>query len=239
MEAKEIQLYRNRFKKFYERYGHRYPREVIRYIDIYFESCLEEGLCSDILMQVYQELGVKRLIPSYYEVNANKITENFDIGCHIAEIGSGFLPALANIIASRQLKIGKGTITLFDPLLLPKRPIYKNMTIKREFFTRDTDISQFDLIISTLPCSLTEDIIETACRNHKDFYVAMCECNHLDDYIDIDIHDDDNEIYESFMIDRAVTHFIKHNNQKDKELYTDTLDDGYGMYAPIIYTKRR
>ena len=41
------------------------------------------------------------------------------------------------------------------------------------------------------------------------------------------------------MIDRAVTHFIKHNNQKDRELYTDTLDDGYGMYAPIIYTKRR
>ena len=70
----------------------------------------------------------------------------------------------ANKLAYEQLKINKGTITIYEPLLVDAKAKYPNMTIHKEDFTQKTDITKFDLVTGIMPCEATETIIEQACR---------------------------------------------------------------------------
>ena len=157
--------------------------------------------------------------------------ENFDIGCNIVEIASGRYPALANLVATEQLKIGKGTITLYDPLLIPMEPEFPNMTIKRKYFSTKTNIKDYDLLISTMPCRITDAILETAAINRKNFYVALCTCDHLTEPID----EDGFGLYQTYEVDKATYLTYKYGNG---QLIVDELDDDYEIDAPIVYNKK-
>ena len=105
---------------------------------------------------------------------------NIPTGCRHCPDG-GYFPAFANLVAEEQLKIGKGTITVYDPCLVFNEPKYINMTLHKEYFTTNTDVSNHDLLVGIYPCEATEAIIESAIKNDKDFYVAMCGDAHSSD----------------------------------------------------------
>ena len=70
-------------------------------------------------------------------------------------------PTLSNLIARSQLNIGSGTITVYDPRLVISEPKYSNMKLYKEEFKKDIDISSFDLVISIMPCSATEIVLDS------------------------------------------------------------------------------
>ena len=231
MEERDIKLYKKRLKEFVLHYGSLYPPGAIEFIKHSFVDSLDYVCDVDILMQVKQAIGVKFDIPSFYEAHLQKIMENFDIGCNIVEIASGMYPALANLVATEQLKIGKGTITLYDPLLIPMDPEFPNMTIKRKTFSTRTNIKDYDLLISTMPCKITDAIIETAAVNHKNFYIALCSCDHFRK----PLAPEELGLYQEHEIDRAAYLTYKHGNG---EIIVDKLSDDYEINTPIVYNKR-
>ena len=232
MEAERLALYNKKFQLFIKKYGPLYPKDVLGFITKEFERGIKNPCSVDVLMQVYQEIGVKFDVLSFYEAHLKKLMEHFDIGCNIVDVASGRIPAFANLIAREQLRIGKGTITLYDRALLPLKPKYANMTFRKESFTKDTDTSNADLIVSTLPCEATETIIENACRNKKNFYVAMCGCTHFKPYEDIEGTPFD---YQDKVIDLAELFVEQFQNG---EIMIDHLDENYHINNPILYNKR-
>ena len=231
MEHREIEKYLRRYQEFIKKHGNSYPKSVLNFIDAAFLESLDNVCDVDILMQVKQAIGVKHDIPSYYEAHLQKIMENFDIGCNVVEIASGRYPALANLVATEQLKIGKGTITLYDPLLIPMGPEFPNMTIKRKYFSTKTNIKDYDLLISTMPCRITDAILETAAVNHKDFYVALCSCDHFIK----PLGPEELGLYQEYEVDKAA--ILTHRYQNG-ELIVDQLSDDYEIDTPIVYNKR-
>ena len=231
MEEREINLYKRRFKEFIKHYGPLYPVGAMEFIKQSFEASLDSVCDVDIVMQVKQAIGVKYDIPSFYEAHLQKIMENFDIGCNIVEIASGMYPALANLVATEQLKIGKGTITLYDPLLIPMDPEFPNMTIKRKHFSTKTNIKDYDLLISTMPCRITDAILETAAVNHKNFYVALCSCDHFRK----PLGPEELGLYQEYEVDKAA--ILTHRYQNG-ELIVDQLSDDYEINTPIVYNKK-
>ena len=233
MELIERETINKKFFKFFKKYAHLYPKEAREFIKDNFASSIRNICQADILMQINQELGVTFPIPSFYEAHVNKIMELFDIGCHITDVASGMLPAFANLIASRQLKIGKGTITLYDPELLTTEPKYRNMTLHKEEFTTNTNISSSNLLVGILPCKATETIIESACTNHKDFYIAMCGCTHFKHITPYMLPSP--ELYQLEIIDLAEKLLKQYDNGK---LVVEHLDDNYEINYPILYNKK-
>ena len=233
MEASQLAMYQKRFQTFLSKYGSLYPEEVLKFIKKEFERGINYPCSIDILMQVYQEIGVNFSMPSFYEAHLKKLMSQFDIGCNVVDVASGRIPSFANLIAEEQLRIGKGTITLYDRALLPFRPKYANMFYKKELFTPETDTSNADLIVATLPCAATESIIENACRNHKKFYIAMCGCTHFDPYE----HRFDTSLnaYQQHIINLAELFVDQFDNG---ELYVDCLSDDYTINHPILYNKK-
>jgi len=175
---KPSHMLQSRFNKFKAQYQSQYEPEAWQYIEEHFFEDIHSDEAPDILLQVYEELG---LFPSggmFYHKHLKLLKKLFPIDGNIVEVGSGRIPAFANLLASEQGKIGKGTITLYEPLLVQLEPKYSNMTFHKEFFDEDTDISKADLVVGIMPCDATESILANAIKHNIDFYVAMCGCVH-------------------------------------------------------------
>ena len=169
-----------KFDNFKIQYKHLYSKEDWEYIENNFFKRLGDAEVPDLLMQVYAALDIKKSPAKFYHRHLRLIRNRFPLTGNIIEIGSGKIPGFADMIAHEQLKLGAGTITIYDPQLLEETPKYSNMTLHKEEFYRDTDISNYDLVLGLMACEATESILENAIKNHKDFYVAMCGCVHAD-----------------------------------------------------------
>lgn len=171
-----------RFNQFKRKYQNKYPESAWEYIEENFWFYIFSTCAPDILMQIYAEIGIEHENGDFYQEHIRRIKSKFDIGCNIVDVGSGLIPSFANQLAYEQLKIKKGTVTIFEPLLLVKRPKHRNMRLHQEEFTENTNIKEFDLLTGIMPCEATEIAIEKACQERKDFYIAMCGCTHFDYY---------------------------------------------------------
>lgn len=169
---------KKRFEVFKDKYSHKYSPKAWEYIEDNFFDMIHSNETPDILMQVYSELDITPSSAMFYRKHLKLLKSKFPIDGNILEIGSGRIPAFANLIASEQNRIKKGTITIYDPLLVELTPKYHNMTLHKEYFNLDTDVSMYDLLVGIMPCEATESILESAISNKKDFYVAMCGCVH-------------------------------------------------------------
>lgn len=105
------------------------------------------------------------------------IENEFGLDKRILEISCGPIPFLSKQIAKKQIRIGKGTITAIDPLLVMRK--YKNITLIKQQITSLTDISNYDLIVSKEPCMATELIIKLCYRYSKEFSIIPCDCYNL------------------------------------------------------------
>lgn len=185
-----------------------------------------------MLLQKYSKLGTYN--NGFYLAHLNKIKQNFDIRCDVLDVASGTVPVFANLLAKEQLELGCGSVTLYDPRLILRLGKYDNMFCNKKYFSLDVDVSKYKLITGIFPCEVTDDIITSACINQKDFYVALCGCDHFatdyDEYMFSDA-----PIYEEYIIDRAKSLVKEYDNGI---LVVDRLNNSVFNY-PILYNKRK
>ena len=222
------------FKKFAKKYRHEYSDTSWEFIEENFWTYVYSNVCPDILMQIYTELGIESQNGNFYKEHVRRVQERFDISGKVLDIGSGKIPAFANLLAHEQLRIGKGTITLYEPLLLTTDPKHRNMTLHKTEFTSDTHIKEFDLLTGILPCGATESIVENACRNQKDFYIAMCGCTHFD-YIPWGMYVTP-EMYQDHVIDKTKRLLKEYDNGT---LIVERLEGEKDLDYPILYNRKK
>lgn len=231
---KKDEILKLRFEKFILKHGLMYDKDALEFIINNFWNYMNEATAPDVLMEVYSELGVYDKENNMYLEHLNKIKENFDIRSNILEIGCGSIPAFGNLVAKEQLKLGKGTITVYDPYLVLDKPKYPNMVLHRNIFTEKKDADNYDLITGIFPCDATELIIKKACENKKDFYIGMCGCSHFK-YPEASIYGYNPEAYQNYVISLA-RHLLEKNN--NGELCIDYLNSKYDIEYPILYNKK-
>ncbi len=222
------------FQSFKNTYKHLYERDDWEYIEESFWTYLYSNCAPDILMQVYSETGLEPVCGSFYNKHLQKLKSIFDVRCNVLDVASGMIPSFANLVASEQLHLKKGTVTLYEPLLLTTTPKYPNMKLHMKNFTADTHIKEFDLITGIMPCAATESIIESACSNQKDFYIAMCGCTHFE-HIPWGMYVTP-EMYQDYVIERAEALLEEFDNGT---LVVDKLEEGYEIDYPILYNRKK
>ncbi len=226
---------KNKFAKFKEQYQHLYSKEAWQYIEDYFFEQLKEKDAPDILMQIYSELKINPSPARFYHRHLRLIKKLFPLDGNIIEIGSGMIPAFANLVANEQRKIKAGTITLYEPLLLPEKPKYSNMTFHKETFTTETDLTNYDLVLGIMPCEATESILENAIKSRKDFYVAMCGCVHSPLSYFYGYYSISPELYQSHVINNAIKLSKEYDNGEIEVTRLKNTELDY----PILYNRRR
>ena len=234
LKGKNEQEITQLFKKFAMKYRHEYSETAWEYIEENFWTYVYSNTGPDILMQIYTELGIESPEGNFYKEHLKRVQERFDITGNILDIGSGRIPSFANLLAQRQLSLGKGTLTLYEPLLVDIKPKHRNMTLYKEEFTSNTHIKEFDLITGIMPCEATELIIEQACRNQKHFYIAMCGCTHSD-YVPWPMYTSP-QIYQDQII-RKTSQLLKEYN--NGELTIEKLADNYDIDYPILSNRKK
>lgn len=216
------------YKENYEKY---YNAEERAFIDEHFFTDVTKKNGVDLLMQIYSELGLDEDQNTFYKAHLQKIKELFGLERNIIEVGSGFIPAVANKIAAYQQKIHKGTITIYEPLLRIMTSNYPNMTIHKEAFTLDTPVDHQSLGISILSCEATSTIIKSFCQNKMDFYIAMCGCDHSGN-----LFWTNPTFYQDRMIELAKRLVKEYDNGS---LEVTTLDSSFNIDYPILYNRRK
>ena len=219
LESKRIQMR----KKYADKYGNRIWDFIERNMAYY----LDDECAPHELKELYDEMGLELKYGNFYEAHLQKFMEHFDITKNIVEIGAGYIPVFARKIAHEQIKLGAGTITVYDPLLVPKRSNIKNMHLHRKEFKSNTRIKEFDIITGIYTCDATEVAIESACKNHKDFYISLCDCDKLGTGNPKDTH--------KYIIAKTERLLNEYDNGT---LVVDTLGGNFINPNPILYNKR-
>ncbi len=222
------------YDKFKKKYKHLYDEEEWVFIEDNFWTYVYEPAACDLLMQIYTELGIELEEPSFYQRHLTNIQRNFDIRSNVLDVASGMIPSFANLLAHEQLRLGKGTVTLYEPLLLTTKPKHRNMTLHKEKFQENTRIKEFDLITGIMPCAATESVIKAACMNRKDFYIAMCGCTHFEYipwYMSVT-----PEMYQEHVIALAKDLLEEYDNGT---LVVERFEPGYPIDYPIIYNRKK
>lgn len=219
------------FRKYIDIYGSRYDDIDKEYIINNFFKCLKED-SPDILNQIYYDLKVFKYGELYYDYYIDRINTLYGLNRNIIEVGCGYNPSVSKEISRLQLKLGNGTVTAYDPLLLNTKTDIKNLKLCKESFSEITDVSKFNLMIGIMPCNITEKMIESAAKNNLDLYLAMCGCVHNNSFP----FPISPRYYQNYIINYAKALY---ENSKDKKIEVEFLPLQYDIDYPIIYTKKK
>lgn len=228
----KLDLIKMFFNRNYD-YGIMHKLNLINKFDYYYGNDSKPCYYS----QIFDELGIIPDDKNVYYGYLSKLKEIFDLSCNILEIGGGYIPSFSQKIALEQIKIGKGTITVCDPLLITKKSKYKNLHLSKKAFTHKTNISNYDLLVGIFPCSVTLLIIEKALKENKDFFIGLCGCIHNYNF--------DKKIYGYFVkypdeFNRILIEYINDMVIKSgrSDIGVTYLSDSYNVSYPIIYSKK-
>jgi hypothetical protein len=206
------------FNKFIKKYGALYPDFAKQYILEHFESDINECYRSGVINQVYAEIGILPDEENTYKDFINLMKKKYNIYSNILEIGSGFIPTMAQYIDDEQRSVS-GTITVYDPeLIIEKRG---NIKLFKNNFTCNDSVNDYDLIIAVAACEASKMLIRKANDANKDFMIALCGCVHLPDNYPSYMYYDCS-YYHNYMFDIA-----SNNLDSSRELNVDYLDDNY------------
>ncbi len=222
------------YNLFCHKYKSIYTVEEWEFIESNFWTYVFSSSAPDLLMQIYTELGIESPKGNFYQKHLDKLKTKFDIDCHVLDVASGIIPSFANLLAHEQLHLGKGTVTLYEPLLGITKPKYHNMTLHKENFTTQINIKEFDLVTGIMPCKATEAIIESACRNQKNFYIAMCGCTHFE-HIPWGMYVT-SEMYQDYVIDKTNRLLDEYDNGT---LVVEKLEGETEIDYPILYNRKK
>lgn len=220
--------YERRVQKFVEAHKENYTRREQDFIKNNAAWGIDRPFASDILRQIYDELGILPEEKNMYEGFLKLLIENFDINRHIIEVGGGIVPSLSKKISLRQKS---GTITVYDPRVIQNISKADNLIIKKEKFGRNTPVGNTSMIIAFMPCDATNTIIDYAIYHDLDFMIGLCEGGMRPGY---EWLEDDDE---------WIAH-VKYNAEKGlARLNTGTLQEAslaqYDNPYPVIYNKRK
>lgn len=190
-------------------------------------DCENGFLLTDILRQIYSQVGVLPKEKNMYHGFIELLEENFDINREIVEVAGGIVPALAKQIA---LKQKSGTITVYDPRVIKLEDSPENLIVERQMFNKDTKIPNAQMIIGFMPGEAAIDIIETACQNDLDFMVALCDGGNRKGY---EYLEEDDEW--TGMVEYIAEHSMKNKNMGKLGV---TYLKKYGNPYPVIYNNR-
>lgn len=223
--------YRRRIEEFLEAHKDAYTEREYDFI----KRSADWGLharngfyITDIVRQVYAEVGLLSEEQNIYNGFISLLEENFALDRNIVEVAGGIIPSLAKGIA---LKQKTGTITVYDPRVMTNISKPDNLVLKRQQFNKNTQIPGANMIIGFMPCDATMDIVDSACKNNVDFMIALCEGGNRPGY---EYLEDDEEWIGN----------VRYNAERGME-GTDmgTLETAdlkkYGSPYPVIYNKRK
>ena len=226
---KITQEHMDKFNEFIEQNILKYPAPVIRFIMDNFDKKIKtiEGI--DIVNQVYDELGFLSDENNIYISFLNIVSRYHSLDGNILQVGGGYIPALSKHIATQQLKIGRGTITVYDSKLIIKN--YKGIILIKRNLTKKDDLSPYDSIVGLFMRDDAETIIEQAFKYNKDYSIGLCGCVPKNPHLQKHILST-QEWYE-YIISKA-----ERMKRKKDELYIDCLNSQYGETSIITKVKR-
>ena len=221
----KLRYYINKNIHYYNEYEQAYLKKInIEYIKGYKREI------PDIVRQILEEIGYydDKKDQSSYEAFINIMNNQFGIEKNIVEVGCGAVPTLAHKIS---LKQNSGTITLYDPVVGNYYDSSDRFVLKKEKFKRRTNVDNADLIFGFMPCEATQEIIECATDNNKDFIIALCEGGPHGDEFDYFDSTDDWLHAMMYLAERGIE---ENNMGKLKVLSFKKYMSDY----PIIYNER-
>lgn len=92
----------------------------------------------------------------------------------ILEVASGYIPGLAILI--NELYKPEEKITCVDPKLIGIR--VPRIIQKKEYFTKRTDTTKYDLLIAHCPCDAFDDMVESVLTSPTNMCVQTCPCRY-------------------------------------------------------------
>lgn len=225
---------KRKYNIFMNRYGSKFTYTMKNEMDNYFVKRVGKYDNPTDFFQLYDHFGALPDENNFYLYHMNAIKDSFNINSNILEIGGGTYPSFARRIASEQLKLGIGTITVYDPRLVTTRCTkYKNLKLYKKKFNSNIDITDYDLLVGIMPCEATEIMIDTIDKYKKDFYIAFCGCGKSvmgRFFYRFFVPDYDLQI-------QQLKYICEQNDLG--ELIVDYLPDKYNVEHPIVYNKRK
>ena len=225
---------KRRYDIFMNRYKNKFPDKIKNEMDSYFvKRCGKYDNPTDFF-QLYDHFGALPDDVNFYLYHLNTIKENFNIYNNILEVGGGIYPSFARRLANEQIKLGIGTISVYDPRLVTTRCTkYPNLKLYKGEFNRFINISKYDLLVGIMPCDATDIIIDSIDKYKKDFYIAFCGCGKntiTPFYFHYFVPEYDRQIEKLKII-------CSENNLGD--LMVEYLPDRYNIEHPYVYNKRK
>lgn len=165
---KEVKREFDNILDFKKTYGFKYPRNAL-------SNCYSSEM-STTIQQMYYAANIYEY-NDIYAILVNTMQElAFDIECNVLDVASGYYPALGYEIAGRQLQLNKGTLTCIDPNLVCDKPFHKNVKLVKDNFTEKYDLSHYDLIVSSTPCTISRELFNSVMKAKKNFFIYPCNC---------------------------------------------------------------
>lgn len=221
---------------FLDTYGENYMKEDLNFIKRNFHNYYSLYGVDTRLAQLYSLFGCFSKYSDPYIGFANVLQKYFDIKVDILDVASGHYPAFGIIVASRQIELGCGTITLYDPSIVCKdKPAYPNMKIYRDRFDNIPSLSEYSLITSTLPSTITKKIIDKVIGTDQELFLVLCGYNGNGTYYEEFNVGDSVKLYD--VITRYATNLCKKRGKG--EIIVDYLDKSYNISQPILIYKNK
>ncbi len=147
------------------------------YVDAYYKPNKNENF----FLQVFSISGAyPDEVNPYYQM-ATEIEEEYGVDRDIMEVGAGFFPALAVELRKKQIKIGKGTVTIYDPKTIIDSESEYGIKVIKQKFTENMMIKEGSILVGRKPCKATPIIIKNANAQAIETYINLCACNHTPD----------------------------------------------------------
>ena len=199
------------------------------YLNLYEDNSKEEinerllhGFTNnnDVINQIYCYLEIVPDNINPYKEFIKILKQYFNNKKSILEVGAGYIPIVAKYLENDY------DMTIMDPKIIFKN--YAKGTIENEFFTLNTNLDKYDLIIGYNPCEATESMIINAIKHKKDFIIATCGCS----YLPLSYKDRTKENWHRYLIKKA---YLLGRNEYD--IIINYFDEQFHINNPVIVGK--
>jgi len=218
-KRKEIFSFYLKYKDFFS--------EIVQ--DLFCDFINGKDCLCDVLLQFYTYFeAIDNEINPYYDFYNYLIVKHPNIAKQkVIEVACGYVPAISHLISLNNKM--ENLIIAMDPKIIPVN--FNGIKKERNFFSLDTDIDNFDLIIAHCPCEALESIITKAVNEKKEFTIQMCKCSSNSVFFPSRF----NWLY---YIDSIYDKVIKLEDY-DFTVEKEYLDFSYQIDAPIITARKR
>ena len=130
----------------------------------------------DDMIEIDYALDVLRRINRKQENDAYVGLVNYLTGKNdrVLDVGAGAIPFSSMKLASRKNNVSVMDRLLFSDNLLSKK---FNLAANDEMFTKNTDVSNYDVLVGNRPCGAIGEMVESAKKENKGYIINLCHCD--------------------------------------------------------------